>query len=35
MDKIKKYELHHKLEEEKRKAEQQEKAKAKNKYRDR
>lgn len=35
MDRIKKYELHHKLEEEKRKAEQQEKAKLKNKYRDR
>ena len=35
MDKIKKYELHQKLEEEKQKAEQQEKAKVRNKYRDR
>ena len=35
MDRIKKYELHQKLEEERQKAEQQEKAKAKNKYRDR
>ena len=35
MDKIKKYELHQRLEEERLKVEQQEKAKAKNKYRDR
>ena len=35
MDKIKKYELHQKLEEERLKVEQQEKAKSKNKYRDR
>ena len=35
MDKIKKYELHQKLEEERQKVEQQEKAKSKNKYRDR
>lgn len=35
MDKIKKYELHQKLEEERLKAEQQEKAKTKSKYRDR
>ena len=34
MDKIKKYELHQKLEKERQKAEQQEKAKLKNKYRD-
>ena len=35
MDKIKKYELHQKLEEERLKVEQQEKTKSKNKYRDR
>lgn len=35
MDKIKKYELHQKLEEERLKVEQQDKAKSKNKYRDR
>lgn len=35
MDKIKKYELHQKLEEERQKVDQQEKAKSKNKYRDR
>ena len=35
MDKIKKYELHQKLEEDRQKTEQQEKAKLKNKYRDR
>ena len=35
MDKIKKYELHQKLEEERLKVEQQEKSKTKNKYRDR
>ena len=35
MDKIKKYELHQKLEEERQKVEQQEKSKTKNKYRDR
>lgn len=35
LDKIKIYELHQKLKEERQKAEQQEKAKSKNKYRDR
>lgn len=35
MDRIKKYELHQKLEEERQKVEQQEKQKSKNKYRDR
>lgn len=35
MDKIKKYELHQKLEEERLKVEQQEKSKSQNKYRDR
>lgn len=35
MDRIKKYELHQKLEEERQKVEQQEKAKSKNKYRPR
>ena len=35
MDRIKKYELHQKLEDERQKAEQQEKSKTKNKYRDR
>ena len=34
MDKIKKYELHQKLEAERQKVEQQEKVKSKNKYRD-
>ena len=35
IDKIKIYELHQKLKEERQKAEKQEKAKSKNKYRDR